>query len=162
MLYGQTNPINKQALGNAVTGPIYVENATVAVDSKNWRIDGLLYGGYGSFPISSKVSFDTKAMIGLLTATYPGFTVTVDLGPFGSGGAEETSASSIAFSYLLGCGFKYDAGHKVCLLANIDYLGYNVDFKNVKTTTGAGIDLTNNFSQSSGTVSISVGVGLCI
>jgi hypothetical protein len=158
LIRGQANPTDAQSFADEIAKQFPGSNVTV--DSKTWGIGGLMFGGYGSFPISEKVSFDTRAMIGFLNATSPDITVTLT-GSGGSAWVKMNSTSSTAFSYLIGAGFKYDAGRKVCLFANIDYLGANPEFKNVETTDNTGATLsTNTFSQSFGTISFSIGIGL--
>ena len=158
MIRGQANPVDNQVL----LDELYKENPTVSwtADSKAWTIGGLLFGGYGSFPIGQgKTSFDARAMIGFLHASSPDITLTGVQGGT-SAWVKLNSASATSFSYLFGAGFKFNVGSKVCLLLNLDYLGSSPEFQNVKTTTSIGTSDTHTFKQSFGTINFGVGVGL--
>ena len=68
LLRGQTNNFDNTAFG------VEFVNQTRnnwSVNSKPWRIGGFLFGGYGSFSVSKKTSFETKAMIGFLSVASP-------------------------------------------------------------------------------------------
>lgn len=158
MIRRQANPVDNQVL----LDELYKENPTVVwtADSKDWMIGGLLFGGYGSFPIGQgKTSFNARAMIGFLHASSPDITLTgVQVGT--SAWVKLNSASATSFSYLFGAGFKFNVGSKVCLLLNLDYLGTSPEFQNAKTTTSKGTSHTHTFKQSFGTINFGVGVGL--
>lgn len=157
LLRGQYNPTNAQSLADELAKRYPGINWTV--ESGGWGIGGLMFGGYGSFPISEKFSFDTKAMIGFLNASSPEITLTAR-GPNGIAWAKQSSASASSFSYLIGAGFKYDLGSKLCLLTNLDYLGSKPEFSGVETTASDGSRTTDTWSQSFGTLNFSIGIAL--
>lgn len=156
LLRGQANATDAQALADQIAQ----QNPGVSntVNSTAWSIGGYMVGGYGSFPISEKFSFESKIMFGFLTATSPD--ITIDLtGPGGSAWVKENSASSSAFAYLLSAGFKYNVGKHFCLLYYFDYLGAKPEFSNVSTTTSSGTSSTGTFSQNFGTINNNIGIG---
>jgi len=157
LLRGQANGIDNDAFASELAKQA---GGNWTVDSKAWSIGGLMFGAYGSFPISDKVSFDTRAMIGFLNATSPELNVTLN----GSGGAawvKQSSVSATSFSYLIGGGFKFDVGHKICLIANLDYLGAKPEFRDVEVTSSAGgAPNKSTFSQGFGAINFGFGIGL--
>lgn len=157
LLRGQANPTDAQALVDEIANQNPGINWTV--ESDGWGIGGLMFGGFGSFPISEKASFDTRAMIGFLSASSPEITVT-GTGPGGTAWIKQGSSTSSSFAYLIGAGFKFDVGSKIYLLTNLDYLGSNPEFSNVELTASDGSRETDTWSQSMGTLNFSVGIAL--
>jgi len=157
MLRCQGNPMDAQALADALA----YRNPGVlfTVESKAWSIGGILFGGYGAFPISQTSFFTTRAMIGFLSATSPEITIT-GTGPTGAAWIKRSSKDATAFSYLLGVGFKFDLATKLCLLANLDYLGSEPEFVNVTTTNSLGDLQKNTWSQVMGILNFTFGVAL--
>ena len=118
-----------------------------------------MFGCFGSFPISEKASFDTRVMIGFLSASSPEITIT-GTGPGGTAWIKQGSTTGASFAYLIGAGFKFDIGSKVYLLTNLDYLGSNPEFSKVELTTSDGSRDTDTWSQNIGTLNLSVGIAL--
>ena len=157
LLRGQANPTDAQALADEFANQLPGVDWTVKSDA--WGIGGLMFGGFGSFPLSEKSSFDTRAMIGFLSVSSPELTVTVT-GPGGTAWVKQSSTSATSFAYLIGAGFKFDIGSKLYLLTNLDYLGSNPEFSNVEVTASDGSRGTDTWSQSMGTLNLSVGIAL--
>lgn len=159
LLRGQSNPIDAQALANELANQL--PGVSWTVESESWGIGGLLFGGFGTFPVSDKAAFDIKAMIGFLNASSPELTFTASV-PGAAIWVRQSSASATSFAYLLGAGFKFDIGERFYLLTNLDYLGSNPEFSNVQTTTSEGSGTTNTWSQTMGTLNLSIGIALKI
>lgn len=157
LLRGQSNSTDAQSLADEFANQVAGVNWTV--ESDGWGIGGLMFGGFGSLPISEKSSFDTRAMIGFLSATSPEITVTGS-GPGGTAWIKQGNAGTISFAYLIGAGFKFDIGKNLYLLTNLDYLGSNPEFRNVETTTSDGTREKSTWSQSMGTINFSAGIAL--
>lgn len=157
LLRGQANPTDAQGLADEFASQNPGINWTVESDA--WSLGGLMFGGFGSFPISEKASFDTRAMIGFLSATSPELKVT-GTGSGGTAWVKQGSTSATSFAYLIGAGFKFDIGSKVYLLTNLDYLGSNPEFNDVELTASDGSKETDTWSQSMGTINFSVGLAL--
>ena len=100
-------------------------------------------------------------MIGFLNASSPEITLTAT-GPGGSAWVKQNSTTATSFAYLIGVGFKFDLGRKLCFLTNIDYLSSNPEFKDVETITSLGDIDKSTWSQSMGTLNLSIGIGLKI
>jgi hypothetical protein len=156
LLRGQVNPFDAQAYANELANQL--SGVVWSVDSKAWGIGGLMAGGFGSFPVSKKVNFDARAMIGFLTAVSPEITITA-IGAGGAAWARQNSATSTSFAYLIGAGFSFDLGNNLQLLSNLDYLGSKPEFRNVETISSDGSRFTDTWSQSMGAINLSVGVG---
>lgn len=159
LLRGQANPTDAQALVDEIAN----QNPGInwEVESDDWGIGGLMFGGFGSFPISEKASFDTRAMIGFLSATSPEITITGSVAG-GSAWTKQGSSTASSFAYLIGAGFKFDLGSKIYLLTKLDYLSSNPEFSNVEFTASDGSRENDTWSQSMGTLNLSVGIALKI
>jgi len=159
MLHGQANGIDEVALESSYNKQI---GGSWNVRSKPWSIGGLMFGAYGSFPISEKVSFDTRAMVGFLSATSPELNITLN----GSGGAawvKQSAETALPFSVLLGGGFKFDVRKRVCLLLNMEYIAAKPEFRNVEiTSSNGGAPETSTYSQSIRAINFGFGLGLRI
>ena len=156
-LRGQTNNFDNAAFATELANQTGYD---WSVSSKPWSIGGLMFGGYGSFPVSKKVSFDTKSLIGILRIATPEINSTLS----GSGGSvwvKQNSVNSISFTYLLGSGFKFDITEKICLMTHLDYLVSKPEFRNVEIiTSDGGAPLKSTFTQNIQTINFFVGVGL--
>lgn len=157
LLHGQSNPFNSQVLIDNVFDQSAPVNLTV--ESENWEIGGLMLGGFGSFPITQKVSFDTRAMIGYLNASSPEFTITYSTNAQ-KGWIKTESASTYSLSYLVGAGFKFDVGKKIYLLTNVDYLSSNPEFTDVSIKSSDGNSQKKTIKQSINSINLSVGIAL--
>jgi len=89
-------------------------------------VGGLMGGLLASTPISPKINFEGKALIGIgvFTASYDG--------------ASETSEGY--FGYDLGAGLRFHTSEKVSLLLNADYIGVS-DYSSVNITFGVAFRL---------------------
>lgn len=157
LLRGQANKTDAQAMANEMVSKIPFE-MNVRVESQAWSLGALMVGGYGSFPVEKKFSVESRLMIGFISATLP--KVTFDLSDAdGSGWVKRSSTTGTSFAYLIGAGIKYDAGKRVSVLANIDYMGANPEFSDVEVTNSIGDYSKNTFSQKYGSINIGFGVG---
>lgn len=103
----------------------------------NWLFGGVLLGGFGSFPITEKVNFDVRAMIGYFKFWQPSNKITGSL-PGVQVWIKQEEETSLSFSCLAGVGFKFDIGKSVLLLANLDCFYANPEFVNVKSSNSNG------------------------
>lgn len=157
LVRGQANATDAQALANYTIKQI-PDATSVTVNSGAWTVSGYMVGGYGSFPISKKISFESKILFGFLTATSPDFTINVTT-TTASVWVKEHSASSSTFSYLLSAGFRENVGNHFCFIFNFDYLGANPEFVDVVTNTSGGDRSLSTFSQQFGTINTTFGLG---
>jgi opacity protein-like surface antigen len=160
LLRGQANTTDAQALVDEFK--YQYPDFIWLVESGNWSIGGLMLGGFGSFPISDKTSFDARAMIGFLNASSPEIKITGIDSSFSSAWIKQSSSSASAFSYLIGAGFSFGIGNRLCILTNVDYLGAKPEFSKVRTTTSTGEQFTDTWSQNFGTLNIGIGIGIKI
>lgn len=159
LLRGQANPMDAEAIADELAGQI--PGVLITVTTTNWQIGGLMLGGYGSFPISEKASFDTKALIGFMSTTAPEITTTAT-STYGSEWVKQSSKTASSFGYLLGAGFRFDLGKKLSFLTQVDYMGTKPEFKDVETTSSMGDYEKNDYTQKIQTVNLSVGLALKI
>lgn len=97
-----------------------------------WSYGGLMVAPFLSFPLSDKVEWDFRPMIGYSVTTLP------DIGR----GIEQASS----FALNIGTVFRVNVGNKVSLLLSADYLSTKPEFKGY------------SFEQSIGTISLGYGV----
>lgn len=97
-----------------------------------WSYGGLMAGPLLSFPLSEKVDWDFRPMIGYSVTTLP------DIGF----GIEQASS----FAYNIGTVFRINVGNKVALLLNADYFSTKPKF------------VDYDFEQNIGTISFGFGV----
>ncbi len=157
LLRGQANPTDAQAMADEFGSMFPTVNWTV--ESESWSIGGLLFGGFGSFPVSERTSFDARAMIGFLNAQSPEITITGTI-PGESIWLKQGSQNATSFAYLLGAGFSFDIGERLLLLTNLDYLGSNPEFSNVEIIDSDGNRDTSTWSQVMGSINMSIGIAL--
>lgn len=155
LLRGQGLPTDAQTIADEFGQQ--APGADWTVESESWGIGAFMFGGYGSFPVSDNISFDTRAMIGFASASSPKLDVT------GSANGniiwiEQESADASAFAYLVGAGFQFGVGDNISLLTNLDYLGTGPEFSEVETKTSDGNTSTSTWEQSIGTINLSVGI----
>ena len=159
MLRGQANPMDAKAFVDGIAN----QNPGIywTVESEGWSAGGWMLGGFGSFSISPKASFEPRAMIGFVNAVSPNITITGSANG-SSIWVKQGTSSVFTFSYLLGAGFKFDLGQKFYLLTNLDYLGSNPEFSNIDITASDGSRSKSTVSQPMGTLNWGLGVALKI
>ncbi len=159
MLHGQTNDVDNNALENEL---IRLTGTSWTVSSKPWTIGGIMLGGFSSVPLNEESFFDMRLLVGLVNSTSPEIKTTLNASG-GSAWVKQGSASASTFGYLLGGGFRYNAGNSLCLLFNIDYLWAEPTFSNIETTSSTGgAPLISSFKQKFGTINIGFGLGIRI
>ena len=92
----------------------------------DFGMGGLLGGLLASTPISPKINFEGKVLVGfaVFTASYDGYSETSDL----------------YFGYDIGVGLRFNTSNKVSLLLNADYLGAE-DYSSINLTFGVAYRL---------------------
>lgn len=158
MLRGQANKTDAQAMADEMIKQMPIDNITIATESESWSIGAFFIGSYGTFPIQKDLSFESRLMLGFLSATAPKTTFNLST-PDGTGWVKQSSATGTSFAYLFGMGLKYNAGKKICMLANMDYMGGTPKYKNIEVTSSIGYDEKGDYYQSIGSFNFSVGVG---
>jgi opacity protein-like surface antigen len=89
-------------------------------------VGGLMGGLLASTPISEKINFEGKALVGpgVFVASYDG----------------ESETSEAYFGYDLGVGLRFNTSEKVSLLLNADYIGVS-DYSSINVTFGVAFRL---------------------
>jgi hypothetical protein len=154
----QANPFDEEAFETILDDidPSY----KWTMDCEDWTSASLMLGLYGSFPIdSSHVSFEMKAMFGYYSSTYPGY----KLSAFYNGDTywiRQDNQSAGTLGYLIGAGFKFNVGERVCILLNADYSAADLEFERVTATSNIGLSGTGTIDQKIQTFNVTLGVGL--
>jgi len=156
---GYSNPVDDEAFLDELKRNYPTINWKV--ESEGWSMKGIMFGGYGSFPVGAgNTNFIARAMVGFMKASSPEVKLTGTLN--GSSAWEQLNSisASSSLAFLLGAGFKFNVESKVCLLLNVDYLGTSPEFQNPTISTSAGTLTGDTYKQNIGVLSISVGIGL--
>lgn len=127
----------------------------VKVEPGTWVTVGLYAGGIGFFPMNERWAFTARAAVGYASVTSP----VLKLGT--RDGAilfRRESAVVGAPAYLFGVGIKGDVGARLSVLVNLDMMGAEANFDEVKTDGMAG-PVRVSFDQSIALVSFAAGVG---
>ena len=130
------------------------------VKSKNWGASNLMIGGYGSFPLNTEnhSSFETRALIGIISATSPEIRINATYGN-SSQNYINRSITATSYSLLVGAGFKFNLNSKICLITNLDILASEPKF-NYKVITYSTVPGESfEFRQQMTTINLGVGVG---
>lgn len=133
----------------------------VSVEStKNWSSGGLFVGPYLRFPLSEKLSWDVRGLVGFFGSYSPKATIRVKKD---EPNAElETyyieSSRATSFAYTLGTGLKYRLGSYYILLFG-DYVSSKLKFKDASGWDWDGEPYTTSFNQKIDYFSITAGVG---
>ena len=159
MLRGQAHKMDAQALAEEMVKQIPADNISVRTEAESWSVGSLLIGSYGSFPIQKDLSIESRLMVGLVSAKAPKTTFNISTPEEGTAWIKQSSATGTTFGYLVGAGLKYNIGTKMCVLANIDYLGATPKYKNVELTSSFGDSEKGDYYQSLGSFNIGFGIG---
>jgi hypothetical protein len=159
MIRSQANPVDAQAIAeefaNRSPGVLWT------VESKPWSAGGILAGGFGSFPVSDKVSFAAKAMIGFASASSPDMTINIS-GSGGSAWVKQSSVTATSFAFLIGTGFTFELSKRLCLLTHVDYFHTTPEFRNIEIVSSVGERSRTTSSITMQTVNLSIGLGIKI
>jgi hypothetical protein len=125
----------------------------------NWRTGGILVGPYLRFPLSSKISWDVRGLIGLYGGRSPRLTIRATTAD-GEKLPEyiRQSASAIAFGWQVGTGFKAKF-NKYYLLLFADYVSSSLQFNNASGWDWNNEPYRTQFKQEISYVSATIGLG---
>jgi|TARA_B100001971_G_C18215040_1_gene553259 hypothetical protein len=134
----------------------------VSVEStKNWSSGGLFVGPYLRFPITEKLSWDVRGLVGFFGSYSPKATIrrikkddpNAKLEPYY---IESSRASN--FGYTFGTGLKYRIGSYYALLFG-DYVTSDLKFKDVSGWDWDSEPYTTSFNQKINYFTVTAGVG---
>jgi hypothetical protein len=154
IMLGETlNNFNKEKWqtlrNNAVPG------ITTSVNG-SFYIGQYLIGPYASLPVSNKVQIEFKALLGLITATYPTITQTypasysVNFPTYIYGipvTQEKAIEKSTNFGYYFGTGIMYIASNHIGINLNIGYAGSDIGYPKVTVTFSQSGYLTSSYTE---------------
>lgn len=166
---GQANAIDVDAyaagLANYLGSGYSAGSTYVSVETSAYTLGGILIGLYVSFPITKKLSFEPRTLIGVSSATLPAMTsIAYYYGSKMTTIKQDQSVSS-AFSYIIGAGSKYFVSPKVCLLFDLDFFAANANWQNVGLTSFGHVTSTietmsYNHQQKFSTFNMCAGIGV--
>lgn len=159
----QSYPVDVQAIEAEIVKDVPSSSYNVEIESEAWCSTGLLFGGYGSFPISRKFSFDARLMLGFLSAVSPELTEKIS-NPLANESFSITreSASSDFLStiaYMAGAGIRFNASRSLLLLANLSYLVANPEFSAGFYYPNGVLAQTETFSKQFNALNAGFGIG---
>ncbi|MCX6162687.1 MAG: hypothetical protein NTV87_15305 [Ignavibacteriae bacterium] len=130
------------------------------LDAESWNVTGLFTGVTKNFSFNKKFFFEVRAFGGTLNFDSPRFTLR------GTSATDNAlivvnNKTTYAFAYIFAVGCGYNISKNFSLEGNIEYLGANPDFTNVKTQTtinGLMTETTSSYSQSFSAFNITAGL----
>jgi hypothetical protein len=139
-------------------------NTIVSLKSSAYSLGGIMAGLNGSFPIVDKLTFEPRVLGGFSGAILPATTTKAYESNTLLTTFVRAQSSTLAFSYIIGAGLKYDASKKICLLFNIDFYAARAEWDNVQEIGIGHISGETeinyyDFSQKFSTVNLSTGLG---
>lgn len=158
MLNAGSNPLNTDALEDEFQDNY--PQTTWSVSSDPWTYGALMVGGFGSFPLGTRSSFDIRMLIGALSSASPEIRATATgFGVSATGRRESKTVTTGAFD--VGFIVRHRITNPLCIFASVDFLTANPRFENVETTTSFGSQ-TTNFDQNLRVLNLNVGVALLL
>jgi hypothetical protein len=154
---GQVHMMDGQAFVNELDAKM--PDTYWSIDGGVWSLSSLMFGGFGSIPVTKSTTFDPRIMVGFTGARLPDYTV---LGAVNGSRfwVKQVSTTAVAFSYMLGAGFKFNLGKKYALLTQLDYLGGAPEFSQVEILTSSGDRSFDTWKQGTSTVNVMLGLGV--
>lgn len=152
VLRGTGNATSDKAVSNSFSGT----GVDVKVEPGTWVTAGLYAGGLGLFPMNERWSFSARAMVGYASVTSPVLKVGTRDGYLIY---RRESAVVGAPAYMLGVGLKGDLGKRLCLLVNLDLMGAEATFDEVKTDNPVTGPSKVSYTQSISLVTMAVALG---
>lgn len=158
MLNAGSNPLNTNALEDEFRDNFPQTSWNVTADP--WGYGALMAGGFATFPLGTRSSFDVRLLIGALSSTTPEITATAS----GSGvtaNATRESQTVTTGAFDVGFVFRYRITDPLCILASADFLSANPRFEDVETRSTFGSS-TSDFDQNLRVLNVNVGVGFLL
>lgn len=133
----------------------------VSVESpRNWTSGGLFLGPYLRFPLTEKLSWDIRALVGYFGSYTPNVIIRTtkkdDLNDKGEYYIERSRANN--FGYLVGTGLKYRKDSYYILLFG-DYVSSTLKFKDATGWDWDKEPFKTSFSQNINYLTVTIGVG---
>lgn len=150
MIRNHVNQVHGQPMADYFA---YIVGKRVTLEVKPYLTRSFLVGGYNSIPVSNKVSFENRLMIGYAITRSPELIL-----KYSGGEIKQEKVNAGALAYLIGAGFKFNTGQKTSLLLNFDYLGQKPEFSSVKISGNTNLVGLNTYSQPASTINISFGI----
>jgi hypothetical protein len=156
LLRGQANLFNTSGMEDALSN-LY-GNSNWTVESDGWSQGALMLGGFGSFPISDKATFNMRGMIGYMAPSSPDITIT-STSNLGNIWIKQSRQTIATIGYLLGAGFNFSISDKLYVLTSLDMMNTNAEFNNVEITASDGSRDLFTYTQKIQTLNIGIGIG---
>jgi hypothetical protein len=148
---GQANRLNlsdyAQDLANYFGSGNPTGSTSVSVESSAYSLGGIMAGLFGSFPITDKLSFVPRTLIGFSTATMPEMTTKSYYNGIHLTTFTKERAETVTFSYIIGAGVKLDASSTICLIFNLDYYSAKANWQDVSVIGIGHVTATTDVKQ---------------
>ncbi len=152
LLRGTAHQVDAQAMADDMvngTGQV------LKLEAGTWGLGALMAGGYGTWSISERTSFEAKALLGFGQASSP--TLKLSSGSWTI--ADQDAGSASVLTYAIGAGLRFNVGRRLCLLTGVDYMGSDrAKFKDVRVDANGTVERTS-FEQPYSMLNIAVGLG---
>ena len=155
----QKNGVDAQTLADQ--GAAQIPEATISVETKSYFLNGFMIGGFLTIPLTEKLHWDTKLMVGLMTATKPSINFSVSDG-LNNIEVEQKEVNSSSFSLGISSGLRLDVAEKLALTFNIESVYANPTYKDIESETKLNGVLmeTSKETYSQSINNLNIGLGL--
>lgn len=158
LLRYQFNSFNEDAFRSAINPEGSPFPINLGIESKPWKSYTYMIGLNGIVPLNKKLSWESKAMLGLSTVKSPDYKVTMNIMGV-SGEVSATGKPSTYGSLLLGTGIRYQLKERWHLTAQADYWLTETEVKSTITSSDGTTESSSGQYMNLSTLNIGIGVG---
>lgn len=154
---GQKNSVNAEQLRNYIASNNQGYNWSLTTDK--WFVSGLFTGVTKTFS-HKKAYFEIRAFGGALNFNSPRYTFQ-GTSSTATGEIIISDKTTYSFCYIVAAGAGYNFSKNFSFEANVEYLGSDPEFNNVKTKTtvnGITTESSTSYSQSFRTLNLTAGI----
>lgn len=152
----QFNPVNEDALKNSMNPADNPFPLTFELTTKPWKSYTYMLGLTGSVPVSQKLNWESKFMVGLSTVSSPDFDFSVNFMGMNESVSNKGKPSTYG-SLLLGSGLRYRLNENWSLSGQIDY--WLTEIKSTQKSSDGSIEESRGQYMNLSSLNIGVGIG---
>lgn len=155
----QQNGIDAQTIADQAASEL--NDFDITVNAGTYSLNGFMIGGFVTLPLREKIHWDSKVLMGFMTAKKPFVTITANDG-INVIESQQMEENSISFSLGIYSGLRFDINNKMAFTAGLESVFANPTFDNVETVgiaNGVVFDTsTDKITQSINNLNISLGI----